>query len=379
MKKILFFTIFFLFCIGTVHAESKCTKPDTEEWEYQETLVKSSFDPGQSFTTETEKTVCCELGGGQTKQYYCDVYKKKDTNDDSEEGNDYQNLEQEVCNPGKQENLDKNWQFVGCKMFYHGVDYFASSPEKEVPGVEKIVCGVEAGSNAGVGQKWYKCDIYEWAGEEQEAPENANANGPYVSACNPDNDWVYVYSQMFIDYDLSGTNENIKTCCMEGSGQTSGKYTCDTYVRNGYQDNIILPPPDQDDQHGFSPNEVCKGENCDINLNNFCGEPTVASVLRFIGLIIFIAKILVPAIIIIMGFVNLFKIMTSGKEDEAKKQVRNIIRNIVIGILIFLLPSLIKMIFDMADNIIEPETPSDFSNCVNCLTDPNSCIIKESD
>ena len=114
-------------------------------------------------------------------------------------------------------------------------------------------------------------------------------------------------------------------------------------------------------------------------MNNFCGEPTVASVLRFIGLIIFIAKILVPAIIIIIGFVNLFKIMTSGKEDEAKKQVKNIIRNIVIGILIFLLPSLIKMIFDMADNIIEPETPSDFSNCVNCLTEPNSCEIPEDD
>ena len=132
-------------------------------------------------------------------------------------------------------------------------------------------------------------------------------------------------------------------------------------------------------EEGFSPDRVCADGNCDINLNNFCGEPTVASVLRFIGLIIFIAKILVPAIIIIIGLVNLFKIMTSGKEDEAKKQVKNIIRNIVIGILIFLLPSLIKMIFKMADNIIEPETPSDFSNCVNCITDPNSCVIKEND
>ena len=51
---------------------------------------------------------------------------------------------------------------------------------------------------------------------------------------------------------------------------------------------------------------------------------------------------------------------------------------LVIGIIIFLLPSLIKMIFDMADSIIDP-TPSDFSNCVNCITDPNSCVIQESD
>ena len=137
------------------------------------------------------------------------------------------------------------------------------------------------------------------------------------------------------------------------------------------------------EQHGFSPIEVCKDpENCDISLNGFCGEPTVSRVLKFIGLIIFIAKILVPAIIIIMGFVTLFKIMTSGKEDEAKKQVKNIIRNIVIGILIFLLPSLINFVFDIADDIISPGDPSDFANCINCLTDPNDsnkCIIQESD
>ena len=136
-------------------------------------------------------------------------------------------------------------------------------------------------------------------------------------------------------------------------------------------------------KENFSPNELCKNEeNCDISLNGFCGEPTVSRVLKFIGLIIFIAKILVPAIIIIMGFVNLFKIMTSGKEDEAKKQVKNIIRNIVIGILIFLLPSLINLVFDIADDIISPGETSDFANCVNCLTDPNDsnkCIIQESD
>ncbi len=135
--------------------------------------------------------------------------------------------------------------------------------------------------------------------------------------------------------------------------------------------------------HGFNPSQVCKDEeNCDINLNGFCGEPTVSRVLKFIGLIIFIAKILVPAIIIIMGFVTLFKIMTSGKVDEAKKQVNNIIRNIVIGVLIFLLPSLINLVFEMADDIISPGETSDFSNCVNCLTTPNDsskCIIDESD
>ena len=76
------------------------------------------------------------------------------------------------------------------------------------------------------------------------------------------------------------------------------------------------------------------------------------------------------------------KLWKAGLLDEAKKQVKNIIRNIVIGILIFLLPSLINLVFDIADDIISPGETSDFSNCVNCLTDPNDsseCIIQESD
>ena len=173
----------------------------------------------------------------------------------------------------------------------------------------------------------------------------------------------------------------------EEAGIAAGIYILTTDAKKAedgtyYTQGEEGPLESNKDQHGFNPNRLCEDGNCDISLNGFCGEPTVSRVLKFIGLVIFIAKILVPAIIIIMGFVTLFKIMTSGKEDEAKKQVKNIIRNIVIGILIFLLPSLINFVFDIADDIISPGETSDFSNCVNCLTDPNNsskCIIQESD
>ena len=83
-----------------------------------------------------------------------------------------------------------------------------------------------------------------------------------------------------------------------------------------------------------------------------------------------------------MGFVNLFKIITSGKEDDAKKYAKTIVRNIVIGVVIFLAPTIIQMVFDAADDIISPDKRSDFANCVNCILDPNdesACIIRESD
>ncbi len=133
------------------------------------------------------------------------------------------------------------------------------------------------------------------------------------------------------------------------------------------------------DQQGFQPGDICEGDECDVNLNNFCGEPTVARTFKFLGLGLFILKILVPAIIIIMGFVNLFKIITSGKEDEAKKYAKIIVRNVIIGVIIFIAPGLINFVFDLADDVVTPSNKSDFSNCVNCILDPmsDSCVVQD--
>ena len=135
----------------------------------------------------------------------------------------------------------------------------------------------------------------------------------------------------------------------------------------------------QGNQQGFQPGDICEGDECDVRLNNFCGEPTVARTFKFLGLGLFILKILVPAFIIIMGFVNLFKIITSGKEDEAKKYVKIIVRNVIIGVIIFIAPGLINFVFDLADDVVTPSNKSDFSNCVNCILDPMSdrCVVQD--
>ena len=148
------------------------------------------------------------------------------------------------------------------------------------------------------------------------------------------------------------------------------------YSQNGENDD---GNESQDDQQGFQPGDICEGDECDVNLNNFCGEPTVARTFKFLGLGLFILKILVPAIIIIMGFVNLFKIITSGKEDEAKKYAKIIVRNVIIGLIIFIAPGLINFVFDLADDVVTPSNKSDFSNCVNCILDPmsDSCVVQD--
>lgn len=127
----------------------------------------------------------------------------------------------------------------------------------------------------------------------------------------------------------------------------------------------------------YSPSEICgeNGENCDVSLSSFCTKPKVARILKGVGILIVIAKILVPAIIILMGFFNLFKIITAGKEDEARKYAKSIITKVIIGVIIFLMPGLINFVFDIANNIIASNNDyqSEFTNCEKCILNISEC------
>lgn len=131
-------------------------------------------------------------------------------------------------------------------------------------------------------------------------------------------------------------------------------------------------------QHGFNPGDICEGDNCDISLSNICLQPNVARTLKFVGLLLFILKIFFPTIIIVMGMVNLFQIIMSGKDDQAKKYGRTIVTRIIIGVAIYLLPGIFQFVYETANDIIGSESVNNFGNCVGCLFDPNdseSCKI----
>ncbi len=138
---------------------------------------------------------------------------------------------------------------------------------------------------------------------------------------------------------------------------------------------------DDPGNQSFQPNGLCSGENCNISLALFCNDGNVARTLKFIGLAFFIAKILVPAIIIVVGIVDLIKVITSGKEEDMKKHAKNIGMRVVIGVLIFLLPSIIDAVYDVASDIVSNGGTSAFDNCEACLMTPNSsaCYVEESE
>lgn len=130
---------------------------------------------------------------------------------------------------------------------------------------------------------------------------------------------------------------------------------------------------------GYNPENPCKGDNCNISLDSFCAMPTVARTLKFLGLLFVIVKILVPAIIIILGFYNLFQIISSGKYEDAKKYTTNIVKRVLTGVLIFLLPTIVQFIFQTASDFVNDGNEGTFDNCVTCIMDPDECEIETND
>ncbi len=123
----------------------------------------------------------------------------------------------------------------------------------------------------------------------------------------------------------------------------------------------------------FNPNDACQGGRCNISMGEICKDANVSNTLRSIGIIIIIIKVLVPAVIIIVGIKNLFMIITSGKEEDVKKYTKAIVIRVVIGVAIFLLPGIINFIYDAAQDVIGGGQSNSFDNCWNCLFDIDQC------
>lgn len=193
---------------------------------------------------------------------------------------------------------------------------------------------------------------------------SCSAQGSLYISCNLGTSTCKVHSSKKRPY-----NQEIKLVSEE-----------DETIKDGTQ--IDEDNENRDNYHDktFNPKTLCEeAENCNISLAYFCTTPTVARTLKFLGLLFYIAKILVPGIIIVMGFVNLFNIMTSGKLEDAKKYGKAIVIRIFVGIGIFLLPGIINTIYDGAKAIIGGGGTGGFDNCVSCLLEPNSdeCYIEE--
>ncbi len=104
----------------------------------------------------------------------------------------------------------------------------------------------------------------------------------------------------------------------------------------------------------------------DTSLKKICASENIRKPLKMVGLVVGFLKILVPLIIIVLGGVDLFKALTSSKQDAISGAVKSICVRIVAGVCIFFLPGVIQMVLDLVNEW------SNYKNTWCCCTE---CIL----
>ena len=103
-----------------------------------------------------------------------------------------------------------------------------------------------------------------------------------------------------------------------------------------------------------------------------CSDASIQGLLAALRLVVEIIRWLVPAVLIILGSIDMFKAMANGKEDEQKKAQKTFIRRLIYGLIIFLIPFIIRVAFSLLGNIFgtnaEGVQTDNFFSCYNNAT-----------
>ena len=80
-----------------------------------------------------------------------------------------------------------------------------------------------------------------------------------------------------------------------------------------------------------------------------CGELITGDTKKLLNDILKYPRYAVPAIIIVLGTLDMFKAVIAGKEDEMKKAQRTFVKRVIIGVAVFLVPLLVNVIIWFAN------------------------------
>jgi len=111
--------------------------------------------------------------------------------------------------------------------------------------------------------------------------------------------------------------------------------------------------------------------NGDLDLSGICTKGNVPRTLQFVGVILYVIKVLVPFLIIVFGVIDIVKVVMSGKEEDMKKSATSLIKRVAIGVIIFFIPSLTNFILNQTGT--DNPAVGQYSNCYNCILEPNKC------
>ena len=100
---------------------------------------------------------------------------------------------------------------------------------------------------------------------------------------------------------------------------------------------------------------------------NFCDEEEAIKALKAVGYLLFIAKIMVPLIIVGIGTWDLVKAV-QDPDKALSKSVKALLIRVALGVLIFFIPRIVYVVLDGAEKF--GVMSSESANCRKALLDP---------
>ena len=80
-----------------------------------------------------------------------------------------------------------------------------------------------------------------------------------------------------------------------------------------------------------------------------------------------ILLILIPATLLILGTVDMFKAMTSGDEKAAKQKQKDLIRRLIYALVAFCIPIIIKFTFSIAASALNNAEGNNAKSTTECF------------
>lgn len=114
--------------------------------------------------------------------------------------------------------------------------------------------------------------------------------------------------------------------------------------------------------------ELGQPEEGDSNNNvidmSICHQNGVKRVLKFVGALLLIAKILVPIILIVFGVMDFSKAMVASDADAISKATKSLLFRFLAGVIIFILPTIVNFVFSTIG-----KNNTNFNQCRACVFD----------
>ncbi len=100
--------------------------------------------------------------------------------------------------------------------------------------------------------------------------------------------------------------------------------------------------------------------------------------LKILKLLILVIQFSVPLVLIILGTIEMIKVVTSGEEKVSQEVIKNFSKRLIYAVVIFLVPYLINLVLTFLNNeILKGELKDDITGPVSWLTCWNKVELKE--